>query len=211
MTYLRPYLILAACLLCAMPLKAGVLTVRVTDEAGRPVRDAVVIVRPVGRPAPAPRQIAGIKVEQRDLQFHPFVTVVPVGTNVSFPNFDKTRHHVYSFSPAKKFELKLFASEQSRSVTFDKAGLVAVGCNIHDQMSAFLYVTDSAWTAKSEARGAVAFGDAPAGPVTVSVFHPYLRAPGNIVSRTLSLGAAGGATTIALKLRAPPPAMSHGY
>ncbi|HET6942615.1 MAG TPA: methylamine utilization protein, partial [Sphingomicrobium sp.] len=81
-------------------------------------------------------------VSQRDMQFHPFVLVVPVGAKVSFPNLDPTRHHVYSFSPAKKFELKLFAKDQSRSVVFDKPGVVALGCNIHDAMTAFIYVAD---------------------------------------------------------------------
>ena len=74
------------------------------------------------------------------MQFHPFVLIVPVGAKVSFPNLDPTRHHVYSFSPAKQFELKLFARDQSRSVVFDKPGVVALGCNIHDAMTAFIVV-----------------------------------------------------------------------
>ena len=72
---------------------------------------------------------------------------------MSFPNLDPTKHHVYSFSPAKRFELKLFAKDQSRTVHFDKPGVVALGCNIHDQMSAFIVVTDSAWTARTNAQG----------------------------------------------------------
>jgi plastocyanin len=195
---------------CAVPAKAGSLTVNLVDQSGRAVRDAVVIVRPVGHAAPLPRKAGGMTVEQRGLQFHPLLSVVPVGTSVSFPNFDKTRHHVYSFSPAKKFELKLFASEQSRSVTFDKPGVVAVGCNIHDQMSAFIYVTDSAWTARSNGRGQVTIADLPAERVTVTVFHPYLRAPGSLVGKPLALGNGSATTSFALKLRAP-VAMGHGY
>ena len=91
-------------------------------------------------------------VAQQNLQFQPFLNV-PVGADVSFPNFDPTKHHVYSFSPAKRFELKLFARDQSRTVHFDKAGVVALGCNIHDQMSAFIVVTDSGWTAQTNAPG----------------------------------------------------------
>ncbi len=202
---------------CAMvgawagPAMAGTLDLRVTDEAGRPVADAVVIVRAVGRATPPPRRTNALKVEQRDLQFHPFVSVVPVGSSVSFPNFDKTRHHVYSFSAAKKFELKLFASEQSRSVTFDRAGVVAIGCNIHDQMAAFLYVTDSAWTARSDARGLVSIDGPTAGAVSVSLFHPYLRAPGSMVTRAMTLNGGRQTAQFAIKLRAPPPAMRHGY
>ncbi|MEO7503990.1 MAG: methylamine utilization protein [Sphingomicrobium sp.] len=202
---------------CAMvgawagPAVAGTLDVRVTDAAGRPVADAVVIVRAVGRATPLPRRTNALKVEQRDLQFHPFVTIVPVGSSVSFPNFDKTRHHVYSFSAPKKFELKLFASEQSRSVTFDKAGVVAIGCNIHDQMAAFLYVSDSAWTARSDARGVASIDGLPAGAVSVSLFHPYLRAPGSVVARSMTLSGGRQTAQFAVNLRAPPPTMRHGY
>ena len=103
-------------------------------------------------------------VSQQNLQFHPFLTIVPVGADVSFPNLDPTKHHVYSFSPAKRFELKLFARDQSRTVHFDKPGVVALGCNIHDQMSAFIVVTDSAWTARTNAQGMAVFADAPNAP-----------------------------------------------
>ena len=109
-------------------------------------------IPPARRRAPrAPA--AAIVVSQKNLQFHPFLTIVPVGADVSFPNLDPTKHHVYSFSPAKRFELKLFAKDQSRTVHFDKPGVVALGCNIHDQMSAFIVVTDSAWTARTNAQG----------------------------------------------------------
>jgi hypothetical protein len=87
------------------------------------------------------------------MQFHPFLTGRPGRREVSFPNLDPTKHHVYSFSPAKRFELKLFAKDQSRSVHFDKPGVVALGCNIHDAMTAFIVVTDSAWTARTNAQG----------------------------------------------------------
>ena len=87
--------------------------------------------RRFGRPGSARR--GRFVVSQRNIQFHPFLTIVPVGADVSFPNLDPTKHHVYSFSPAKRFELKLFARDQSRTVHFDKPGVVALGCNIHDR------------------------------------------------------------------------------
>lgn len=190
-------------LLSASPAVAGTLVVRVVDPAGRPVNDAVVIVDPVGRPSPPPLPAGPYRIEQRNMHFSPFVSVVPVGANVSFPNFDATRHHVYSFSPAKRFELKLFARDQSRSVRFDKAGIIAIGCNIHDQMSAFLFVTASPWTQRTE-RGSVTFRDAPSGQVKISVWHPYLRAPSLTVSRVLPPGGGNRAETFAVKLRPPP-------
>jgi len=87
----------------ATPLVAAPLAVRVVDSSGRPVRDAVVILYPsIG--ARMPRPVGRYVVSQQNLQFHPFLTIVPVGADVSFPNFDPTKHHVYSFSAAKRFE-----------------------------------------------------------------------------------------------------------
>src|SRR5918994_115419 len=124
----------------AVPTVAAPLSVRVVDAKGRPVRDAVVTLRPIGVAARPAAASGSYSVSQEGMQFHPFVSVVPVGASVSFPNRDATKHHVYSFSPAKRFELKLFARDQSRSVRFDKPGVIALGCNIHDSMSARLTV-----------------------------------------------------------------------
>jgi plastocyanin len=188
----------------ASPLAAAPLSVRVVDGSGRPVRDAVVTLEPDGRAARAPRSGGHFVVAQKNLQFHPFLTVVPVGADVSFPNLDPTKHHVYSFSPAKRFELKLFAKDQSRTVHFDKPGVVALGCNIHDGMSAFILVTDSAWTARTNAQGVVTFLDAPNAPGRLTVWHPYLRAPGGVVTQAVS--AAQRLASFAIRLR-PPPSM----
>src|SRR5438270_4555043 len=144
----------------ATPLAAALVSVRVIDASGHPVRDAVVTLYPAGAAARPARPGSHYLVAQQNLQFRPFLTVVPVGADVSFPNFDPTKHHVYSFSSAKKFELKLFAKDQSRTVHFDKPGVVALGCNIHDQMSAFIFVTDTAWTARTNAQGVASFADA---------------------------------------------------
>ena len=192
----------------ASPLYAAALTVRVVDASGRPVRDAVVKLQPSGTAAHAPRAGGRYVVSQQNLQFHPFLTVVPVGADVSFPNLDPTKHHVYSFSAAKRFELKLFARDQSRTVHFDKPGVVALGCNIHDGMSAYVVVTDSAWTAKTDGRGIAQFADAPAG-ADMAVWHPYLRAPGGTVARRL--GAGERTVNVAVKLRPAPMHAMDGY
>src|SRR3954453_13399050 len=164
----RGFLALAAGLALAAPVSAATLSVRVVDEAGKPVRDAVVTLRPSSG-ARAPRPSGRYVVSQKDLQFHPFLAIVPVGADVSFPNLDNTKHHVYSFSAAKRFELKLFAKDQSRTVHFDKPGVVALGCNIHDGMSAFIFITESVWTARTNAQGLVIFGDAPGVPGRITV------------------------------------------
>jgi len=192
--------------LTAAQAAAAPLTVRVVDAKGRPVSDAVVSLRV---PGPAMPPAGNYAVSQKDLQFHPFVLVVPVGAKVSFPNLDATRHHVYSFSPAKTFELKLFAKDQSRSVLFDKPGVVALGCNIHDAMTAFIYVTDSRWTAKTGANGIAQFTNAPDGSARIAVWHPYLRAKANVVEQQLAASQRKANFTVAL--RPAPMAMSHGY
>src|SRR5215218_5436704 len=133
------------------------------------------------------------------------VTFYPAGADVSFPNLDPTKHHVYSFSQAKKFELKLFAKDQSRTVHFDKPGVIALGCNIHDQMSAFIVVTDSAWTARTNAQGIASFADAPNAPARLSIFHPYLRAPGG--QQQQGVAASQRSVSFQIRLR-PPPAMA---
>jgi plastocyanin len=190
----------------ALPVAAAPLTVRVVDPSGRPVRDAVVTLYPAGSSA-RPARIGGrFVVSQKNLGFHPFLTIAPVGADVSFPNLDPTKHHVYSFSPAKKFELKLFAKDQSRTVHFDRPGVVALGCNIHDQMAAFIVVTDSAWTARTNAQGVAQFNDAPNAPGRLVVWHPYLRAPGGEMQQAVS--AAQRNAGFQVRLRPPPPAMA---
>jgi len=189
----------------ATPLAAAPLSVRVVDAAGRPVRDAVVTLYPSGNAARTARPGGRFSIAQQNLQFRPFLTIVTVGTDVSFPNLDPTKHHVYSFSPAKKFELKLFAKDQSRTIRFDKPGVVALGCNIHDQMSAFVVVTDSAWTARTNAQGLVTFGDAPNAPGRVKVWHPYLRGPGGELQQQVA--PTQRTATFQVRLRPPPAAM----
>jgi len=166
------------------------------------VRDAIVTLYPAGQGARAPRGGGRFTVSQKNLQFHPYLTIVPVGSDVSFPNLDPTKHHVYSFSPPKRFELKLFAKDQSRTVRFDKPGVIALGCNIHDAMSAFIFVTNTAWTARTDARGIASFPDAPNASGRLAVWHPYLRVPGGTAQQGIAAGQRMASFTI--RLRAPP-------
>ena len=145
------------------------------------------------------------------MKFNPFVLVIPVGGVVAFPNLDSFRHHVYSFSPAKRFELKLYAKEQNRTVRFDKAGAVPLGCNIHDGMTAFIKVSDTALAAQTDAQGRATFADAPAGAVSARVWHPYLRAPANQIELRWSLARNGARKqSVAVTLR-PPPRVHSAY
>lgn len=202
-------LALVALLLAATPAAATDLVVQVAAN-GAPVANAVVTLYPGGRPAPvAPGH--GYQIAQRDLQFAPFVLVVPVGADVSFPNFDPVRHHVYSFSPVRRFELRLYAREQARSVRFDRPGIVPLGCNIHDSMIAFIDVVDTGFAARTDAAGRAVFTGVPAGPLVARLWHPYLRAPANQLDYRWTLPAAGRQTqSLAVALR-PPPRPTHTY
>ena len=126
--------VLLTVLVFAGDLMAGSLEVIVKDDKGRPSPDAVAYVAAAGAASAAPKKHA--VVDQRDKQFIPYVTAVQVGTPVIFPNSDNIRHHVYSFSPAKKFELPLYSGVPAEPVVFDKVGFVTLGCNIHDWMIA---------------------------------------------------------------------------
>ena len=202
----RGLIILAAGVGLAAPSLAAPLTVKLVDSAGRPVRDAVVTFYPANGRSARPGRFS---VAQKNLKFQPFLSIVPVGSTVSFPNFDSTKHHVYSFSPAKRFELKLFAKDQSRTVQFDKPGVIALGCNIHDAMSAFILVTDSAWTVRSDARGVAVFADAPNSAGKLTVWHPYLRTPSGRMQQAIA--PAQRSAAFSLRLRPPPPMSMSGY
>ncbi len=188
-------------LLAAAPAAAGDLVVEVRTAGGKPIQNAVVMLYPA-RAVPA-KPTGTYQVVQQDIQFDPFVLVVPVGGNVAFPNRDPVRHQVYSFSKAKTFELKLYAKDQAHVVHFDKAGIVALGCNIHDAMTAFIAVVDTGFAVKTGADGVARLRGVPEGAARLSVWHPYQRSPGGFVERQLALPAAPRPERVTLSLRTP--------
>jgi plastocyanin len=198
-----------AAALVASSAQAGALTVVLRTSNGLPVKDAVVTLYPAGADAPGPIKFDWpYRMAQHNLQFDPFVLIVPQGATVSFPNLDNVRHQVYSFSPAHPFELKLYGRDETRTVRFDKTGVIALGCNIHDGMVAFIKVVDTPYAAKSGASGEASIEGAPAGTAVVHIWHPYLKATGNEIVRQVTLPREGAARESAvLELRMPP--MSH--
>jgi len=171
--------------------------VQVRDPAGHPLADAVVAVEVDGQPVQAGPQ-ASAQMAQRQRQFQPYVLVVQTGTAVSFPNFDTVRHHVYSFSDAKKFDIKLYAGTPARPEVFDKPGVATLGCNIHDRMSAHIVVVDTPIFAKSDASGLVTL-DLPPGDHVMRFWHPRLGVPA-LKSQPVSVGRGGGRTELTLNL-----------
>ena len=184
-------------LLAAAGAQAAPLQVQVLDAAGKPLAGAVVFAEsPEARAQLKPTPNAA--VVQRGRQFVPQVTVVTVGTPVSFPNEDSVRHHVYSFSATKKFELKLYAGTPAAPVVFDKPGVAVLGCNIHDQMAAWVLVLDTPFHNRSDAAGQAAL-ELPAGDYKLRAWHPELPPGAAAPEQALKLPASGGKATLRLQ------------
>lgn len=156
---------------------AADLTVEVLDSSGSPVENSVVYVEADIKTSQSKSTAI---IEQRGKQFNPLVSVVQTGTDVTFPNFDSVRHHVYSFSPAKTFELKLYSGVPANPVKFDKPGTIVLGCNIHDYMVAFIKVVDTPYFSKTNKTGKAVLRDLPAGNYTLKAWH-YAQAKENEV------------------------------
>ncbi len=164
------------CAACLAPASAagGTLGVAVRNADGEPVEDAVVYALPLdaqGAPAAIPQPA---EIDQVDKEFVPNVSVVRVGTRVQFPNRDQIRHHVYSFSEAKSFEIPLYAGIPTEPILFDKPGPVVLGCNIHDWMRAYVFVVETPYFALTGADGRASL-ETPAGEYSVRVWHPALE------------------------------------
>ena len=172
--------------------QAGDLTVEVKDASGALVANAVVYAEAVNNPGslstPAPAQI-----EQKGRKFIPLVTVAQTGSSISFPNHDSVRHHVYSFSPAKVFELKLYSGVPSAPVIFDKPGTVVLGCNIHDQMLAFVHVVNTPYFAKTETSGKAKL-NLPNGDYVLKTWHYALAKENSVIEQPVSIKGSEQAT-----------------
>lgn len=190
---------LVCILFCAMLTSAAYATeivADVRDAAGQPLADAVVYAEPA-RGGGAVKGRKEVLVEQIDKTFVPYVSVVQTGTFVNFPNRDSVRHHVYSFSPAKSFEIKLFSGVPATPVQFDKPGEVVIGCNIHDQMIAHILIVDTPHFAKTGKDGAVKLAGLAAGDYMLRVWHPT----GAPATEKVTLTAKGHATQFRLAAR----------
>ena len=191
LTVMRLFLILAF----ALPSLAATIEVRVQDARGRAVKEAVVYAEPEGRTLPLARKTA--VMDQKNRMFIPHVLAVQTGTAVRFPNSDDIRHHVYSFSPAKQFQLPLYKGTPANPEVFDKAGVVTLGCNIHDQMSAFIVIVDTPHFAITAANGRASLRDVGAGRYTLRIWYPDMRSEPQPQSITLTENERASATFVA--------------
>lgn len=150
---------------------ASTLTITVTGN-GAPLSNAVVsLLSSAGTATERPSES---KMDQLDFQFEPHVLAVRVGTMVRFPNSDHARHHVYSFSPAKVFELPLYSGQPANPILFDKPGVVELGCNIHDWMLGYVVVVDTPYFGVTGKDGKVQM-QLPRGQYKLQVWHEWQK------------------------------------
>lgn len=195
------------CLLVAIPLTAAwaaasvPVRVQIVDAKGVPVRDAVVEIDAAGSEGDRITFPWRMAMAQRNEQFVPGTLVVARGSTVAFPNLDKVRHSVYSFSKPARFEIDLFGRDQTRTQKFPIAGAVALGCNIHDDMRGYIRVVDTPYAGKTDNNGMLSLDAVPNGSATITVWHPRLRAPGNEMRRTVTISGSSNRHRLAVNLR----------
>ena len=148
--------------------------VSVRTAKGVPVADAALVLEPIGAAAPHRREKLSARMEQRDRHFSPEVLVVATGTLVEFPNNDTVSHQVYSFSPARRFQLSLYRGSVHPPIAFDTAGLVVLGCNIHDEMVGYILVTDSPYYGRTDVHGTARIAGVPAGAYRIRLWAPRI-------------------------------------
>lgn len=182
---------------------AATVHVTVVDERGAPVPQAVVFLdSPQASKAVRPLETA--EMSQQNRRFAPEVLLVTRGTPVSFPNRDTVRHHVYSFSPAKRFELKLYVGTPAQPVVFDQPGVAVLGCNIHDQMIAWVVVVDTPYRTQSGADGRAQLTEVPSGAYRLRLWHPRLPVGAPAQDQALNVGADAAQLRVVLRgLEAP--------
>lgn len=175
-------------LMISASIQAASISTTVLDTHDHPVEHAIISLIPKD-PSHLPAQKAPLKakMDQWKKQYVPYDLAVQIGTKVNFPNKDQIKHHVYSFSAAKRFELKLYSGLNAKPVLFDKAGVVVLGCNVHDWMLGFIYVLETPYFTKTDKYGQAVIRNLPEDDYIISVWHPRMRGDGNQHDQKISL------------------------
>ena len=194
---LLPWVVVSA----TSALAAATVDFRARAADGAALPDAVVAAYrldpgPVDPPRPA-------MMDQRDRRFTPQVIAVQRGAEVIFPNSDKVSHHVYSFSPANRFEIFLAKGASAKSIRFDRAGIVTLGCNLHDWMLGYIAVVDTPWFAVTDEQGAAQLEKLPAGRYRLEVWHPRATDGKERLEKRIELAAESAAASWELTLEKP--------
>lgn len=194
-------LLICAVLLWACALPAGAAIFHVVDSQGAPLQNAVILLPGI----PGNQLVDAAIMDQVDKSFVPLVLVIQRGQKVLFPNSDNIRHHVYSFSPAKPFEIKLYAGVPEAPIPFDTAGIVVLGCNIHDRMLGYIVVADGNQAGSTDEQGNLTL-PAETLPDSLQVWHPLMAAPvPTLVTLPMPAADSQGVHRIQLSVSAPPP------
>ncbi|MBU2864407.1 hypothetical protein KO489_11185 [Reinekea forsetii] len=199
--YIKITLLFHLLLVTSITSAASLNGVQLIDLSGKPIPNAVIEMS--ATPTLEIRTQSEYLMDQVNFEFVPEVLIIPSNAYVRFPNSDDSRHHVYSFSETKQFELKLFSGNQAPPVQFDKTGAVAVGCNIHDRMNGYIYITDSPIAVKSDANGMAAIPDyKEASTNEIQVWHPLLMRPQRFNLANLNIDSSNN-TVITLPIALP--------
>lgn len=202
-----------AALLCALsaggPAGAATLVITVLTADGRPLAGAVVTTHPLDAPSRKPQPVKAV-MDQVNRAFAPDLLVIPVGSTVTFPNSDSVSHQIYSFSPAKRFQLPLYRGTPYPPVHFEQAGVVTLGCNIHDEMVGYLVVTDAAYYGRTDTKGTWS-DEVARGRYRITIWHPRMREQAADLERELTVGEADHAelTLRLTKSLTPAPLAAH--
>ena len=213
---MRPLALACAIALTSVRITAADVAFKISDAKGAPIADAVVSLIPLDSLKNIIPPVEPLEIAQTGQEFSTFVTALVVGSTVTFPNADKVGHQVYSLSPTKKFALPLYKPGSSGTVVFDRPGVVALGCNIHDWMLAYIVVLETPLFAKSTSDGAATIANVSPGRYRVEVWHARLA---KIDTRELLLsdGAAALAQNFTLvlkpdrRIRRAPETGASGY
>lgn len=190
----------AALLLAALPAAAATVEVRALGSDGQPLPETVVFLESAEARAAA-RPLQGAEIVQVERRFVPRVSVVTAGTAVSFPNRDTVRHHVYSFSAIKPFDLKLYAGTPANPVAFDKPGIAVLGCNIHDTMAAWVVIVETPHHGQTAANGHLRLADVPPGSYRLRAWHADLPSGAPALEQALQLPAQGAQAQLRLAVQ----------
>lgn len=145
----------------------------IKSASGKAIKDAVITLTPTTKIKL--RTGKTYIIDQVNKTYVPHVTIIPVKSNISFPNKDNIHHHVYSFSETRKFELPLYEGTPTEPVTFNKSGIVVLGCNIHDWMRAYIFITDTPYYGLSGESGSITIKNVPKGKYSLRVWHPRIK------------------------------------
>jgi len=193
-------LLAASAALAALPALAANLVIHVQTPDGHALPGVVVTARALDAPGRRGAPLHAV-MDQVNRAFQPDLLIVPVGSTVEFPNSDSVSHQIYSFSPPKRFQLPLYRGKPYPPVLFDQTGVVTLGCNIHDEMLAYLVITDAPYFGRTDSGGAWS-GEVARGRYRVAIWHPRLREDAAELERELTVGD-GDRAELTLRLQKP--------